>query len=225
MVDVLTVTKRTGWELAAATTLDAQSVKDINWIIVSEDPLATADALKDVKVMIVPPPEKIRISNLNRSLNAGLKMVTSEYVVFYQDFIDLEPDCIKKLLKEVTPRTFVTTATINADGTNDGRYIGADLPRPCRPDEWEANVAIAPMLVIKELGGFDCEYDNAWSWDNVNLAERAAMLGIKFIIDESNRPKLLFHEKETDMPINAQRHADTMEKIRRGQKPLKLNYL
>lgn len=111
--------------------------------------------------------------------------------------------------------------------SDDGRYTGLDAPRPCRPDEWEANVAIAPMGIIRELGGFDEEYDWGWSWDNVNLAQRAAMLGAKFIIDESNRPKLYVHEmsSHTTLPLNAERHERTMKEIRQGTKPIQLNYL
>jgi len=83
------------------------------------------------------------------------------------------------------------------------------------------------MKIIKELGGFDEEYDNGWSWDNVNLAERASMLGCRFILDESNRPKLLPHEQTSklEMEPNALFHQQNMMKIRMGVKPLKCQYL
>lgn len=111
--------------------------------------------------------------------------------------------------------------------SDDGRYTGIDLPRPCTPSEWEANVAIAPMRMLRSLGGFDEDYDWGWSWDNVNVAERAAMLGAKFILDESNRPTLYPHEMSSHetLPKNGERHARTMRNIREGRKPLKLNYL
>jgi hypothetical protein len=83
------------------------------------------------------------------------------------------------------------------------------------------------MKALRELGGFDEEYDNGWSWDNVNIAQRAAMLGYRFLLDESNRPKLLDHEQTSklEMPINLERHARTIKAIREGKKPLKLDYL
>lgn len=124
---------------------------------------------------------------------------------------------------------FVTTATINPDGNHDARYLETDLLRECPPDQWEANVAIAPMKAIYELGGFDESYDDGWSWDNVNLAERAAMLGYKFYIDERIKPQLLFHPKEPDLDptiiLNGGYHERRMAEIRAGEYPLKLPYV
>jgi len=208
---VLTVSKRTGWEKIANEQMKAQPEPE-KWVIIQEG---------------VNAPEQIRASNLNASLNEGLKQIDSDYVIFFQDFIELPVGCFKRLLNLVDENTFVTTCTPNYDGTDDIRYTGIDRPRPCTPQEWEANVSIAPMKIIKELGGFDEEYDNGWSWDNVNLAERASMLGCRFILDESNRPKLLPHEQTSklEMEPNALFHQQNMMKIRMGVKPLKCQYL
>lgn len=225
---VLTVSKRTGWENDALQQILKQTVNPKEWVIVAEDS-AGIELPESIKLnwKLIEAPPKIRLSNLNASLNAGLRRIKSDYVIFYQDFIGLPRDCFEKLLNLSDERTFVTTCTPNYDGSDDGRYTGQNIPRPCRPEEWEANVAIAPMKVLRELGGFDEEYDNGWSWDNVNIAQRAAMLGCQFILDESNRPKLYPHEqtdKET-LPLNLERHRATMEAIRKGKKPLKLKYL
>lgn len=228
-LSILTVSKRIGWESRARYQLSQQDifpVEGVEWIVVQEPvKYAAPQTSKLMNVQWLTAPEKLRRSNLNASLNEGLRHCSGEYVIFYQDFIDLPTDCLKKLCDLATPSTFVTTVTVNADGSQDPRYWGVDQPRPCPPAEWEANVAIAPLAVIKELGGFDEEYDNAWSWDNVNLAERAAMLGCSFILDESNRPQLLHHPKVTDMPLNAARHEITMQQIRLGSKPLRLPYM
>lgn len=207
---VLTVTKRDGWSYGPVQHQTAQYQK---WIIIKEGYNA---------------PKPTRASNLNASLNHGLKQINSEFVIFYQDFIELEPDCFEKLVALADENTFVTTCTKNPEGkTEDPRYLGVDCPRPCRPDEWEANVAIAPMKAIKELGGFDEEYDNGWSWDNVNLAERAALLGYKFILDESNRPQLLPHPPahNGELQPNGEFHARTMRDIANGIKSIRCNYL
>jgi GT2 family glycosyltransferase len=197
--------------------LDKQTFQDFEWIVVSE---------QEVDVPYIPAPPKKALSNLNASLNEGLRHCNGDYVVFYQDFIPLPEDCFEKLVEAANSKTFVTTVTKNPEGQpDDPRYLGLDTVRPCQPAEWEANVAIAPMEAIKQLGGFDEEYDKGWSWDNVNLAERAAMLGFKFLADESNRPVLIDHPKETDMELNAERHYATMEAIRRGDRPIKLDYL
>src|SRR6185503_1407443 len=217
---VLTVTKRTGWEEIAEKSIERQTVKPSQWVIVSETGLLT-------KQPYISAPKKTKPSNLNASLNAGLKKIKSDYVIFYQDFIELKEDCFEKLLSLADEKTFVTTCTPNYDGSDDGRFTGAGLPRPCRPEEWEANVAIAPMRMLRELGGFEEELDWGWSWDNVHLAKRAAMLGAKFILDESNRPKLLPHEMKSreGLTLNGDWCDQDIEKIRRGIKPIKLPYL
>lgn len=232
-VAVLTVSKRTGWEHNAEECLNWQIFQNFEWVVVTEDKYSHSclQFINGHPTKHIYAPKKTRVSNLNASLNEGLShCLDTDYVIFYQDFIDLPPDCFQKLV-DVAEQTgmFVTTATINHDGTMDGRYTGTDEVHPCEPSHWEANVAIAPMKAIKELGGFDEEYDNGWSWDNVNLAERARLLGYKFCIDESNKPQLLYHPKEPDvnpdLKPNGDLHAKLMEHIRSGAKPIRLNYL
>lgn len=227
---VLTVSKRTGWFDRQVKQFSKQVCphcdtlyKPDKWIIVPESPIEVYES--PIPIEIWPAPRKVHRSNLNASLNEGLRHITSEYVIFYQDFIDLQSDCFEKLLALADPETFVTTCTINDDGSMDGRYANVDAAYECQPNFWEANVAIAPMRAIRQLGGFDESYDKGWSWDNVNLAERAQMIGCKFMIDETNNPKLLFHEKETKIPPNGDRHAATMKKIKEGFLPLRLNNL
>jgi len=231
-VAVLTVSKRTGWELTAVKSLDTQTFQDFKWVVVRESYEQTClGDLYELPVKEIEAPPKKKVSNLNASLNEGLRhCLDTEYVIFYQDFIELPPNCFEELVRvaEETGR-FVTTATINHDGTMDGRYMGGDGVRACRPDEWEANVAIAPTKAIKELGGFDEEYDDGWSWDNVNLAERAKLLGYKFCMDEGNKPQLLFHPKEPDinpdLKPNGDLHARVMAALAEGERPIRLEYL
>lgn len=217
---VLTVSKRRGWELLATKSMAVQTRYPKQWVVVSEENLW--------QIKTIEPPRQLRPSNLNASLNKGLKQIKKEeYVIFYQDFIELPQDCFEKLLDLVDEKTFVTTCTPNYDGSNDDRYTDIDKPRECLPKEWEANVSIAPMKVLRELGGFPEHYDFGWAFDNVNIAERAAMLGCKFIIDESNRPKLHPHEltSKLEFELNDVRHVREMRDIRLGQKPLKYSYL
>lgn len=223
---VLTVTKRTAWFRRAREQYYAQTVQP-RWVIVNE-PNCKPRSGEPAEWFTAP--IKQRRSNLNASLNRGLRRVKTPYVIFYQDFIDLPKDCFEKLIRAAKETGgFVTTATINPDGNHDMRYLGLDILHECKPEEWEANVAIAPMQAILELGGFDESYDDGWSWDNVNLAERAAMLGYKFYIDESIKPQLLFHPKEPDLdpsiPLNGGYHERRMAEIRSGEYPLQLPHL
>jgi glycosyltransferase involved in cell wall biosynthesis len=225
-VSILTVTKRVGWEKYAEESLLNQTYKDFEYIVVTENPLH----FTKLKPTIIDAPAKRKVSNLNASNNEGLRHCKGEYIIFYQDFILLEPDCIEKLVNLATPNTFVTTLTKNPDGEEeDPRYTWLDAPRPCLPQEWEENVGLAPMAILKELGGYDEEYDDGWAWNNVNVAERAEMLGCNFVLDESNRPQLIFHIKEPvlnkNMPLNGELHALVMQKIKDGELPLKNTYL
>lgn len=227
---VLTVSKREGWFERQATQIAKQicshchqSVKPDKWVIIPESPMELYNT--PVPTELWPAPKAKHISNLNASNNEGLKHITSNFVIFYQDFIDLPSDCFSKLLELVDDETFVTTLTINADGSQDTRALDIDTPYLCQPNFWESNVAIAPMAVIRELGGFDENYDEGWAWDNVNLAERAELLGCKFMIDETNQPQLLYHEKVTNIAPNGDRHSETMKKIKEGVLPLRLNNL
>lgn len=209
---VLTVSKRDGWQEMAKANIDKQTRKPNKWVVIQEG---------------INAPTKTKPSNLNASLNAGLRQIMSDYVIFYQDFIELPVDCFDKLLRLVSDNTFVTTCTINPDGRIDGRHQGFGLARKCEPGEWETNVAIAPMSVLRELGGFNEELDWGWSWDNVDVALRAEMLGCKFMIDESNNPVLLEHETTDSkkLELNGDRCAKNIDAIRSGERPLRYNYL
>lgn len=231
---VLTVSKRVGWYDQAWRQVADQSARPYEWRIIQEGlrVIEVASGILSYMHYTIPvttsvAPKKIRASNLNASLNYGLQQIHTDYVIFYQDFIDLPKFCFEKLLDYADFRTFVTTATINADGTNDNRYTGCRGPRKIRPEEWEANVAIAPMQIIRELGGFWPELDNGWAWDNVDLAQRAAMLGCKFLIDESNRPQLLEHEQTSKLKLteNGRRCADHIAAVRAGKAPLNVGAL
>lgn len=222
---VLTVSKRTGWEAGTEESIACQTIQPEEWLIVTEHYDHTINKLPDATIIKAPPHNTP--SNLNKSLNAGLKAITTDYVIFVQDFIQLQEDCFEKLIELANERIFVTTCTPNYDGSNDSRYIGVDCPRPCRPEEWETNVALAPMQLLRDIGGFDERLDDGWSWDNVNVAQRAAMLGARFIIDESNRPKLLPHEQTSKltMELNGELNERLIRELREGTAPLKLPYL
>lgn len=234
-VTVLTVTKRGGWSKVAIECLERQTFKDFNWVIVYEpgeilyeDTKRLSRSKLDITLVQAPIPK--RVSNLSASDNEGLRACTGKYVMFYQDFIILEDDCMEKLVKLAKPDLFLTTLTRNVEGDEeDPRYTWQDEVRECHAVEWEENVSMAPLKAFKELGGYDEEYDNGWAWNNCNVAERADMLGYRFLLDETNRPQLIFHVKEPvlnpNMPENGDLHDKTMNAIRAGKKPLKLNYL
>lgn len=221
---VLTVTKRLGWEKVASESIARQTIKPKQWIVVYEEKPFNFEYAKPI---LVRAPEKRRVSNLNASLNHGLRFIDTDYVIFYQDFIRLNDDCFEKLLDLAGSKTFVTTCTPNRDGTDDIRYLGVDSPRPCLPEEWEANVALAPMEIIRKLGGFDERLDDGWSWDNALLARKASIVGCNFILDETNRPKLFKHEtKDHDtLPKNGELVETIIGNILSGKESINAGHL
>lgn len=224
---VMTVSKREGWFADTLDSIIKQTLQPEDWIIVTEVPILGHKKMNGDGWHVIPAPKQTRPSNLNASQNEGLRHITSDYVILLNDFIDLPEDCFEKLMALVDERTFVCVSPYNPDGSSDSRHTGVNKPRFIRPYEWEPMVGAAPMKMIRELGGYEEDLDNGWAWDNVHLAQRAAMLGAKFIIDESNRPKLLPHEQTSKlkMELNGQRCADSIAAIRAGKAPLKLHYL
>lgn len=234
MVDVLTVTKRLGFfDVALESILRQQT--DIHWVIVDENILQREEhqnmiVFDDYVVMVtyLAAPPKVRRSNLIASLNKGLRFCQTDYVVFYQDFIVLQENCVNDLLEAsiTLDNALVSTVTKNPPGQRgDIRYTGMDIIRRAEPVEYETNVAIAPMEVMHKLGGIDEEYDDGYGCDNLNIADRAKMLGYDIYVDEGNRPQLLTHEKNTEIPVNSEYHYGVMRDIQDGRRPLRLDYL
>lgn len=218
-VSVLTVSKRTGWEQIALDSLARQTFRDFEYVVVSEDPL---------EIPSIPAPPKTRRSNLSASNNVGIKNCSGRYIVFYQDFIELPPDCLEKLVSLADRNTFVTTLTLNPPGKEDDPRARVGEPvKSCRPEEWEENVAIAPAAILRYLGGYDEEYDQGWAWNNNNIACRAAMVGCKFLIDPTNNPQLIPHEDEAKNigVLNGDFHNQRMADIEQGKFPVRLDYL
>ena len=101
------------------------------------------------------------------------------------------------------------------------------------PVNWEANYAAIPRHVIYELGGMDEEYDfNGFAYDNVNIAQRAEMLGYKTYLDQTNECRAIEHDSWAADPSKKPRsneiaafHIKRMQDTVEGKFPLKLNYL
>lgn len=100
------------------------------------------------------------------------------------------------------------------------------------PQDWELNYCSIPKKIILELGGMDEEYDaHGFAWDNVNIAQRAALLGYKVFIDQTNECMGFDHDGWWPNPLKVNRvspgafHHQRMKDIVEGRFPLKLPYL
>lgn len=101
------------------------------------------------------------------------------------------------------------------------------------PINWEMSYGSIPRKVIYELGGMDEEYDfHGFAYDNVNIAQRAEMLGYKTYLDQSHEYRAFDHDswamsrnKKKRSGDIAKFHIDRMKATATGEFPLKLNYL
>lgn len=165
----------------------------------------------------------VRGPDLNRAYNRMLARAKGELVVSYQDYIKIAPKGLQSLWEayQKHPRAFITAPVVKVkkDGTAhaDWRWHREPLEL-IKPSEWEADWGSAPTAALKEVGGWDEDYDQGWSWDNVIVAERAAKLGYEFRVDQTNPAYALDHDEFLPHPFrgqleNGELHTEKMAKL------------
>lgn len=170
--------------------------------------------------------------DLCQKLNRALKKAKGKYIVMLQDWISIEPDGLEKFLKFADDKKFITGSM---GVTSDWKNIKWDW-RTYRQGfqeiqfyEWEADWAIAPKKAFFELGGYDEQYDQWWSLENVNLAYRASKLGYTFWVLPDNKGIQYAHDKFEEHPFrkkfNPMMHNYIIREIDMGESPIQLNYL
>lgn len=102
----------------------------------------------------------------------------------------------------------------------------------CTPPDWELNWASIPRKIIYEMGGMDEQYDfEGFAWDNVNIAQRADILGYKVYIDQTNECMGFNHDGWWPNPLKVERvspakyHHQFMNACYRGERSPILEYL
>jgi glycosyltransferase involved in cell wall biosynthesis len=102
----------------------------------------------------------------------------------------------------------------------------------CNAPSWELNWAAIPKDMIFELGGMDEQYDyKGFAWDNVNIAQRAEMLGYVCYIDQTNECMGFDHDGWWPNPLKVERvspmeyHQDQMARMLKGELSPRLNFL
>ena len=102
----------------------------------------------------------------------------------------------------------------------------------CNAPSWELNWAAIPRSMIYELGGMDEQYDfKGFAWDNVNIAQRAEILGYVCYIDQTNECMGFDHDGWWPNPLKVERvspaeyHHEQLGKMVRGEISPVLDYL
>lgn len=169
--------------------------------------------------------------DLSRAFNRMLKRAKGDWIVILEDYIRIKQDGIEKFLEMAGPKTLITGAvgmTLNwKDVKWDWRERGEFKEVDYR--HWEIDWAFGPREAFEAVGGFEEEYDQFWSIENVEIAFRMSQLGYKFYVMPENKALQYDHDKIFKHPFrekyNPLFHSARIQEIEMGDKPVKLNYL
>lgn len=166
---------------------------------------------------------------LPADLNKLLKRAKGERVVMLQDCICIEPDTLGRIDKLSNDFwTFPVGQVMNFKEEpawdwrkhKDGKIT---------PNLWEADFASAPLKAFYDIGGYDEAFCDGWSWENVEVAWRAAAAGYEFYSEPTITGVALSHDKIKENPFrnkkpnNDWRAEETRHKASRGN--YRLDYM
>jgi len=170
--------------------------------------------------------------DLSRAFNRMLRRAKGEWVVILEDYIKIEPDGLEKFLKIADEKKLFTGAVGKTlywelepkwDWRKQGEFREIDFRH------WEIDWAFGPLQAFKDVGGFEEEYDQFWSSENVEIAFRISKRGYKFYVFPQNKAVAYDHDKIFKHPFrhkfNPTFHSAWLKEIEMGLKPIKLDYL
>lgn len=213
MISVLTPSIRPAGLTPVMESLEVQTTQDFEWLVEIGKPWVGHD--------------------LNAAMNRLLRRAKGETVVILQDYIRIPDDALERIadLHRMTEKTCFTYPVLKVDNWDDDNLRG-DW-RPHKNDfipyfQWETDFASAPLQAFKDVGGYDEDFDQGWSWDNVNIAHRMKMAGYSFRCYPFIPAKAWDHDKFIKHPFRGKKENGDLSKqksilIEQGQ--YKLNYL
>lgn len=144
--------------------------------------------------------------------NKLLRRCVDGWVFMYQDCIEIPNDAIEKIRKIPLGKTAYTfpLGKYQKDGTIAYDWRINSEGRAIEPQEWEADLAIAPLQMFKDIGGFDEEYNKGWSWENVEVAYRAAAAGYDFACSHTIIGKAIDHDANEEHPFRMKREPNSL---------------
>ena len=169
-----------------------------------------------------------------------LKQATGELFVSIVDGLWFPPDTLERLWQhyERDPMSCVSFAGHHYDKIENGkpeRLVWFDPKvkdtgtlEQISPVDFELCIASLPTKGVKEVRGFDEEFDKFPAWSEKELACRMEKLGYKFYIDQSIQFRAIHHPKSPEwdkkFPESNAYFQKCYEEIQEGKR-LKLNYL
>lgn len=169
--------------------------------------------------------------DLSKAFNRMLKRAKGKWIVVLQDYIKIKPDGLEKFFKIADNKKLYTGAV---GKTLDWKNIKWDWRefkefREIDFSHWEIDWAFGSLQAFEDVGGFEEEYDQFWSSENVEIAYRMSKLGYKFYVDPQNKAVQYDHDKVFKHPFrekfNSHFHSARLKDIEMGIKPIRLDYL
>lgn len=226
-VTIYTPTVREGFWNVMADNLSKQTHTNFEWLIVDDRKdnrakIASKYAHKynlSIRYFRGQKGVSKRTYSLAQANNIAIDNATGELFVFLQDFVLLQPDAIRQLVRESKrhPRDFIapvdvyyapkiTPDTSNTEDWFNGetdvlgefmrsnvRIVRQGLRESTVVTDFEQNFGAVPLSTLKALGGYYEFYDEALGWDDTEIIYRAKKLGYKLWIDEWNIATCIDH--------------------------------
>lgn len=164
--------------------------------------------------------------------NKLLRRCKGDIVVMLQDCISIPPDALQRISELSHAKTGYTYPLKKMpQGSYDWRKYRAEAlgTEKLTPNMWEIDLASAPLSLFHDVGGFDEDFNNGWSWENVEIAYRAQAAGYKFYVSHATEGEALDHDAIIENPWrnklpNNDKRANAA-RLRAEHGDFKLNYL
>lgn len=219
MISVITPTIRPELLYLTEETLRGQTFRSFEWLVETGDPKEGF--------------------TLPTDFNNALRKAQGDIIVILQDCILIPQTALEEISKlnhEKTAYTYpVGKEKADADNHRGKKEIAWDwrkhrdigeLPSPAH---WEIDLGSAPKSLFFDVGGFDEDFNNGWSWENVEIAYRASLLGYKYELSRVTEGVAFDHDAAQEHPFRGKRENNdvraTQSRVMADGGRIKLEYL
>lgn len=210
-VSILTPSTRPEGLLMVANCLMKQTITDFEWLISLPQELTGKIQINDPRVRIIADPSMRPgdFYRLNGSWNSLLKKAKASLLVFTVDWIHFKPDMIERMLGSHLQNPTVCI-TVRGDHylevvhgkpsmlwKQDPRLQFVPNDGVIGPHFFEMSLASIPAAKLREVGGFDEQYDTGAGMSEKECARRLEKAGCTFFLSEDPRHLIWKHPKVT----------------------------
>lgn len=136
--------------------------------------------------------------------NKLIRRANGDRIIMLQDCIKVPDNFVEEIRKldHNIAYTFPVGKVKNWDDSPkwDWREI-KQLVGKIDPHAWEIDFGSAPKSLFYDVGGFDEDFNNGWSWENVEIAYRAEKAGYKFELSQVVSGVALDHDAIEENPF------------------------